>query len=211
MPPVPVGVARPREALLDELLALLLAEGFARVTLAELAARLRCSKTTLYALGHSKEQLIANALKRFFRTAAERVEARTAEADAAADRIAAYLRAVADELRLASSAFTRDLAASPRAREIYERNTALAARRVAELIAEGVAAGDFRDVHAAFVADTVAATMQRIQTGQVHAATGLRDADAYDELAALVLDGLRAPGGPPAAGARRRRRPGASA
>jgi hypothetical protein len=33
--------------------------------------------------------------------------------------------------------------------------------------------------------------MARIQSGAVLAATGLGDADAYDELAALVLDGIR--------------------
>jgi len=188
---VPVGIARPRDALLDELVALFLAEGFRRFTLAQLAARLRCSKTTLYGLGHSKEQLTANALKRFFRVSTEAVEARTAAAGGPAERIAEYLRAVADALRPASPAFMADVAAHPLAREIYERNTAIAAERVRQLIAEGVRAGDFRDVHAAFVADTVAAAMARIQTGQVRAATGLRDADAYDELAALVLDGVR--------------------
>ncbi|MDW5595786.1 TetR/AcrR family transcriptional regulator [Conexibacter stalactiti] len=192
---MPVGVARPSAGLLDDLLELFLAEGFGHFTLAQLAARLRCSKTTLYTLGHSKEQLTANALKQFFRTSAEAVERRTAAADAPADRIATYLRAVADALRPASPAFMADVAAQPLAREIYERNTAIAAERVAQLIADGVRAGDFRDVHAAFVADTVAATMQRIQTGQVLAATGLHDADAYDELAALVLDGIRSGAG----------------
>jgi len=192
--PVPSAPARSRDALLDDLVALFLAEGFRRFTLAQLAARLRCSKSTLYALGHSKEQVTANALKRFFRDATAAVEARTAEARDPADRIAAYLRAVADQLRPASPAFMADLAAHPLAREIYERNTAAAAARVSELIADGVRSGDFRDVHAAFVADTVAATMQRIQTGEVLAATGLRDADAYDELAALVLDGIRRSG-----------------
>nr|WP_281381701.1 TetR/AcrR family transcriptional regulator [Conexibacter arvalis] len=177
------------------MVALFLAEGFRDFTLAELAARLRCSKSTLYGLGHSKEQLTGNALKRFFRDATAAVEARTAAVADPADRIAEYLRAVADQLRPASTAFMADLAAHPLAREIYERNTALAAQRVSELIADGVRSGDFRDVHAAFVADTIAATMQRIQTGQVLAATGLRDADAYDELAALALDGIRsAPG-----------------
>ena len=57
--------------------------------------------------------------------------------------------------------------------------------------ADGVAAGEFRAVHAAFVADAVAATMQRIQSGAVLAATGLSDAEAYDQLAALALDGIR--------------------
>lgn len=190
---MPVGTARPRDALLDELLALYLAEGFGGFTLAALAARLHCSKTTLYGLGDSKEQLTANALKRFFRAATAAVEARTAAVADPADRIAAYLRAVADQLRPASPAFMADLAAVPLAREIYERNTAIAAARVAQLIDEGVRAGRFRSVHAAFVADTVAAAMQRIQTGRVRAATGLSDAAAYDELAALVLDGLRSP------------------
>jgi AcrR family transcriptional regulator len=193
MEPVPVGTARPRDALLDELLALFLAEGFRGVTLAQLAARLHCSKTTLYRLGHSKEQLTANALKRFFRAASEAVEARTAAVEDPADRIVAYLRAVADQLRPASAAFMADLAEHPLGREIYERNTAIAAARVAQLIDDGVRAERFRAVHAAFVADVVASTMQRIQTGRVRAATGLDDAGAYDELAALVLDGMRSP------------------
>jgi AcrR family transcriptional regulator len=190
---VPVGIARPRDALLDELIALFLAEGFSRFTLAQIAARLRCSKTTLYGLGHSKDELTANALKQFFRRAAEAVEARTAQAEDPADRIAIYLRTVADQLRPASATFVADLSEHPLGREIYERNTRLAATRVTQLISEGVAAGCFRDVDASFVADTVAATMQRIQTGHVRAATGLTDADAYDELAALVLDGMRRP------------------
>ncbi len=186
------SVATSRQAqVFDDLVELMLAEGFRRFTLGELASRLRCSKTTLYALGASKEQLTVNAVKHFFRRSTERVEARTATVDDPADKIVVYLRSVADELRAASASFMTDLAAFAPAREVYERNTALAALRVAELIAAGVRAGLFRDVHAAFAADVVAASMERIQTGQVHAATGLRDADAYDELAGLLLNGIR--------------------
>jgi hypothetical protein len=84
-----------------------------------------------------------------------------------------------------------DLAAHPATRAVYERNTQAAARRVGELIGEGIAAGMFRHVHGAFVADTVAAAMRRIQTGEVLTATGLSDAQAYDELAGLILNGIR--------------------
>ena len=80
----------------------------------------------------------------------------------------------------------------PATRRVYEHNTELAATRVRQLIDDGTASGAFRAVHGAFVADSVAAIMSRIQTGAVLAATGLHDADAYDELAALVLDGIRA-------------------
>jgi hypothetical protein len=102
-----------------------------------------------------------------------------------------YLRAIGDALRPASAVFMADLAAHAFAREIYEQNTAIAAWRVRELIGEGVASGEFRPVHASFVAGTAAATMERIQSGAVLTATGLGDADAYDELAALVLEGIR--------------------
>ncbi|MGV1047916.1 MAG: TetR/AcrR family transcriptional regulator [Solirubrobacterales bacterium] len=185
------GTVRPADALLDETLAVFLAEGFRHLTLAQMAARLRCSKSTLYRLGAGRDQLIANVLKHFFREATAAVEARVAAAEDPAERLAAYLGAVADRLRPASAAFMADVSAYPRAHEIYEENTAMAAARVAELIDEGVRTRRFRNVDAAFVADTIAATMRRIQAGQVRAATGLGDADAYDELASLVLDGIR--------------------
>jgi AcrR family transcriptional regulator len=179
------------EQLLDELVALVLAEGFAAFTLGDLTARLHCSKSTLYALGHSKEAVTVNVLKRFFQHATERIERRAAEPAEAADRLVAYLRAVADELRAAGPEFMRDIAAQPAARAVYEKNTRIAAARVHQLIADGVEQGEFRRVHGAFVADVVASVMVRIQSGDVERAAGLHDADAYDELAALVISGIR--------------------
>ncbi|MGX6447767.1 TetR/AcrR family transcriptional regulator [Patulibacter sp. S7RM1-6] len=188
---MPLSLNDRQQELLDGLVALFVAEGFRRFTLGDLTVRLRCSKSTLYALGESKEQLVGNAVVHFFRTATAEVERRTAlETDPAA-RVQAYLTAVADALRPASPAFIEDVAAHPAARQAYARNTRIAARRVRELIDEGVASGAFRAVHAAFVADTVAATMARIQSGDVQRATGLRDAEAYEELATLVLRGVR--------------------
>lgn len=178
------------EELLDQLLRLFLAEGFAAFTLGALAARLHCSKSTLYALGHSKEAVTVGVLKRYFRAATERIEQCAAEPDDPAERIVAYLRAVATELRAASPRFMQDLAANPATRAVYEHSTALAAARVGRLIADGVERGAFRPVHGAFVADLVAATMVRIQSGEVERAVGLHDADAYDELAALVVSGI---------------------
>ena len=78
---------------------------------------------------------------------------------------AAYLRAVAAAARARVGArSSTDVAAFAPAAEIYERNTRAAARRVREIIGEGVASGDFGDVHVGFVADVVASTMVRIQS-----------------------------------------------
>ncbi|WP_067680766.1 TetR/AcrR family transcriptional regulator [Nocardia miyunensis] len=181
-----------RTELFDALVDLFLAEGFAHLTLGDIAARLRCSKSTLYTLAGSKEQLVRAATVHFFRRATEEVEARVRPITGARQRIVAYLSAVGAELSTASDRFMTDLDAFPPAREIYERNTRIAADRVRELIDEGVTAGEFRGVHAAFAADLTATMMVRIQQGGVRDRTGLDHADAYRELATLLTAGISA-------------------
>lgn len=188
----PAFATRRRTELFDALVALFLTEGFAHLTLDEIAARLRCSKSTLYTLAASKEQLVTAATKHFFRTATQTVEERVAASDGARERVTAYLQTVGEALDPASDRFMADLDAFAPARAIYEQNTRIAARRVQELIAAGVAAGEFRDVHAAFAAELVATMMVRIQQRAVRDRTGLEDAAAYRELAAIVTGGIQA-------------------
>lgn len=179
-----------RAELFDQLVRLVLAEGFADLTIDACATRLRCSKTTLYALAGSREQLITASVVHFFRGAAERIEADVEAVSDPEQRLGRYLAAVAGELKPASAAFYIDVAAFPPAREVYERNTVLAARRVQQLITDGVAVGAFRSVNGAFIADVTSSMMVRIQGRQVAAATGLADAQAYRELAELILHGI---------------------
>ncbi len=188
----PAFATRRRTELFDALVTLFLSEGFAHLTLDEIATRLRCSKSTLYTLAGSKEQLVQAATVHFFRSATELVEARVAATHGARERITAYLSTVGAALDPASDQFMSDLDAFAPARGVYEQNTRIAARRVQELIAEGVATADFRDVHAAFAADLVATVMVRIQQRVVRENTGLDDADAYRELAAILTAGIEA-------------------
>ena len=182
-----------RDELLDQLVAQVLAEGFAAVTLDELARRLRCSKSTLYGIAASKEQLVVAAVKRFFQRATAAVEERVAGPADHREQISAYLLAVAEQLQPASPAFFADVAAFAPAREIYQRNTRSAAARVQQLVTAGVAAGTIRPVHASFVGAAVASVMAAIHRGEITAVTGLDDAAAYRELADLVVAGT-APG-----------------
>jgi AcrR family transcriptional regulator len=188
--PSDTALTRRQAELLDQLEALFLAEGFARWTLDDLADRLHCSKSTLYTLAGSKEQLALRVIRHFFRKATVVVEQKTVTVSDPGLRVTGYLTAVAAALSPAGPAFHRDLEAFPPGREVYERNTALAANRVRELIADGVAQGRFREVHPALVADTVTTLMLRIGRGETARATGLDDAAAYRELAALLLHGI---------------------
>lgn len=178
--------ARQRQ-LVGELLELFLAEGFSDLTLDDIAARLGCSKRTLYALADSKEQLAVRTVRYFFKKATEQVETAIARTRSPAARVTRYLEAVAAALRPASQQFLRDLDRQAATREVYEQNTVAAAVRVRELIDEGIRAGAFRQVSAVFVGEVVTATMRRITSGELGRATGLDDAQAYAELAKLVV------------------------
>lgn len=185
------GLSDRQVQLRDELVNLVLAEGFSHLTLDQVAARLRCSKRTLYTLASSKEQLAVLAVRYFFRRATQQVDSAIARTRTPHNRVSGYLSAAAEALRPAGRAFRDDVAAFGPAREIYEQNTATAARRVRELIDEGIQAGAFRRVPAAFVGEVVTSTMRRITSGEIAEITGLSDAEAYAELAQLVLAAVR--------------------
>ncbi|HTR93167.1 MAG TPA: TetR/AcrR family transcriptional regulator [Trebonia sp.] len=177
-----------RGELLNGLIEIFLAEGFTGFSVEDLAIRLQCSKSTLYAVAPSKEQLITAVVRAFFRRATEQVEARlAAEADPAA-RIGVYLDSIAAELVPASPAFYADLDTFAPAGEIYAQNTAFAARRVQGLVRDAQRPG--HPVDAVFIGAVAAKVIESIQQGQLRTLTSLDDAAAYRALADLIVAGI---------------------
>ncbi|SDY83114.1 transcriptional regulator, TetR family [Saccharopolyspora shandongensis] len=179
-----------RAQLLDRLRDLFLAEGFAHFTLDDLAARLHCSKSTLYTLAGSKEQLAVRVVAHYFKSATQQVEQRVAAADDVREKVRAYLDAAAEALRPASREFIDDMAANIATRTTYEANAHAAADRLRGFIGEGVRQGVFREVHAAFVGEMVGLTIVGIQRGEIGERTGLSDAAAFEALSQFLLGGL---------------------
>lgn len=194
---LPDEVRAKRELLLESLVELFLAEGFLAFGLGDLAQRLRCSRSTLYVVEPSKDEIVLATLRHYFRRSAARIERRVeAEPDPAA-RLTVYLRAVARELAPATPAFYADVTAYEPASAVYADNTRHAADRVRELVAAGVADGAMRPVRADFVGAAVSLVMTGIQTGTIGGATGMPDSAAYAALADLVAHGvLLTPGRP---------------
>jgi len=168
--------------LVERLIEVFLDQGFADLGVADLAALLRCSKTTLYAVAGSKEQIIVAVVRAFFRRAAERVEARLAEVDDPRERIETYLRAISTEPAPASPAFFADLTSFAPAREIYRDNTRIAAARVRRLVLDAAPGQD-----AAFAGVVAGLVMEAIHRGEIKANTGLDDAAAYSALANMIV------------------------
>ncbi|GAB3283221.1 TetR/AcrR family transcriptional regulator [Parasphingorhabdus pacifica] len=183
-------VSARRAELLDRLRDLFLAEGFAHFTLDDLAARLHCSKSTLYTLAGSKEQLAVRVVGHYFKEATASIEAEVAEIVDLRQRMSAYLQAAAEALRPASRQFIRDMAANEATRATYESNARAAADQMRSFIGAGVYAGVFREVHAAFVAEMVSRTIVSIQRGEIGERTGLSDAEAFTALSQFLNGGL---------------------
>lgn len=179
-----------RQELLAQLEAIFLVEGFRDLTVDDLAARLRISKTTLYTVASTREQIVVAVMKRFFREAVTRIESAVAAADDPAERIAAYLHTVGREMQRRSAACYADMIAYQPTAELYRRNGQASSDRIRSLIQEGVDAGVFRDVHGHFVGEAVALLIEGIIDGRLLRRTGLSSPEAWEELSSFALSAL---------------------
>ena len=186
-----------QQVVLDAVVDLILEQGFSGLSLDDLAARANCSKSTLYTLATSKEQLVARCVEHYFRRAATRIEEKVGRRRTSAARLRTYLSAVAEELAAASEAFLTDVAMHEATRLSYQNHTNAAADRVRQLVSEGIDVGEFDPVHARFLGEVTAAAMDAIERGGITERTGLSHAQAYAELATLTLSTVGAGTSPP--------------
>ncbi len=190
----PQRALRKQEELIERLIEVFLREGFMELSIDDMARRLRCSKTTIYGVAESKQQVIAVVVRGFFRRATERVEQTIEPVDAAStERIRAYLMAIAAELAPASPEFFADLDAYAPTREIYRENTRIAGERLKAIILQCVPAASHSE--ALFIGSVAAGVMTAIHRGEIESVAGLDDSAAYRALARLIVAGVEARSG----------------
>lgn len=198
---------RPRaerdDLLLDELEGIFLREGFRAIGVGELAARLRCSRRTLYELAPSKEGLFLLVLERFLaRIRALGRERAMAERDLTR-RIEALLEPGITETRQARAAFSDDVAAYAPARRLMDEHQRERMELLREVVEEGCRAGVFRGVHPLLVAEVMLAAVGRVRQPDFLRASGLSLSEAFAECSRVLRQGLQIEAAP-AAGRRRR-------
>jgi AcrR family transcriptional regulator len=181
-----------RAELLEALEELLLSEGFTALTVDDMARRLQCSKATLYSVASSKEQLVIALTRHFFRQATEEIETAVASVADPRRRISTYLAGVGSAMSRCSPTFYNDMVGYAPTAAIYSANSTAAARRVRELIDDGVRAGALRAVDGTFAGQLTALAIEGIQSGVLLGNTGLTAGQAYGEMADLLLHGLAA-------------------
>lgn len=181
--------ARHREVL-DGLESLLLEGALAGSTIGALAARLECSRRTLYELAPSKERLFLVVLDRFMhRIGREAIDA----IDTSAPPATQLRQYVTANVRYAfrASAYD-DLSDVPGARRLLDRHLHFAASVIERLVATGIERGSFREVEPSVVASLLVAGTVHLADPDVAADRTLSLEDALGELVDLCLQGLEA-------------------
>ena len=176
--------------LLDALEHMVLGEGFARLSVSEIAARLSCSKRTLYELATSKRELVLCVLDHFFRRI--RFDAARASDDTAdtEQRIYAYLRVGVRAAERLSQATITDIHGWPPARELWREHVRLRVDGLSRIIEGGIREGVFRDIPPAFVAEMVFASINRLREPDFYDSTDLTISEAFDELYGMLVAAL---------------------
>jgi AcrR family transcriptional regulator len=182
-----------REQLLHRIEEIFLHDGFRRVTVAELAATLRCSRRAVYQIADSKEALFMLVLERVL----ERIERAGREAVVGANgtgnKIAAFIQPGLSELRNATPAFFADIAAHPPAQRRLKRHQDTRERELCTLIERGVRSGECRRVHPEVAAQALLAAYRAITSSAFLSNVDISLTDAVGEGRDLFLYGLLHP------------------
>lgn len=184
---------RQREIL--EELSDLIADGFAHLTMADLASSLGCSLRTLYGIAASRDLLVLIAcdtsLWRAGRTAREAIG--TAGEVEPLEAVRRYLRAATLAVGSTTPAFAADLAAVPGGREISSQHTAYLIAITKELLDVAVEERQVAPVDTLVVAHALAGIAHLFVHPDVIETLPGTPKDAADHIADIILRGLTAP------------------
>lgn len=182
-----------QRALLDQLEGII-ADGFAELTMAELAGRLGCSLRTLYALAPSRDALVLvvvdRKLWRIGRAAREAIERDLAPLDA----VRAYLEAATVAVSGWAPAFARDLATVDAAHRLSDDHNEHLFEVTRTLLDVAVERGDVTpDVDTTAVARVLADLGRFFLRPEITPTLRSSPKEAADQVVDLVLRGLCPP------------------
>lgn len=191
----PTGLGRRHIEILDALERIFHREGYRGLTVGKLAARLNCSRSTLYDIAPSKRDLFHAVLRRW----SQRLRAGAREAAAREDDPIEKLKAVSAFIIYQTSdesqAFLDDVEDDEVAREIIRGHIESQIDLCMGFIREGVRRGQFRKINYRLSAEICINTAMLLREGHFLGECGLSLSEAYEEWLNMFLFGLQKPAG----------------
>lgn len=169
------------------------ADGFADVTMAELASRLGCSLRTLYGIAPSRDELVLAVVDAHLWRVGRDAMAAIRPDMAPLDAIRAYLSAATVAVSATTEAYARDLDAMAASQRRNNEHADYVVAVVRTLLDLAVERGDIADVDTAAVARTLANLGQDFIRPDVLRTLRSSPKVAADEVVDIVLRGLPRP------------------
>jgi AcrR family transcriptional regulator len=183
-----------RAELLDGVMRIIAARGFAEVQVAEMARELHCSVATLYKIAPSKDSLVLLAIARWGELALADLEVRAQTGTTASECARLYFRTGAEKTHSLSLAFYADVDRFESTRlawwtVVVERYLV----RFVELVQAAEDAGEIRPVNIRFLAEVLRGISVVTRSEPVLSASGLTHEEAVLQVDSLLWEGLRLP------------------
>ena len=185
------SVSPRQEQILNVVETVFLRDGIRAVRIGELAAEASCSRSTLYELAPSKEDLLLLVLDRMMRRIMRRGAQAIEQAADPLDRVRAMLNSGALDFAALGPRFLEAVRQHPPARLLFDRRIAEGRDALEALIEDAVATGHFRPVNAAVVAEAIVAVVLRFTDPDFVRSTRVTSNTGLAELVDVLLDGLR--------------------
>lgn len=176
--------------LLNTLEAIILADGFARLSVAEIAASLECSKRTIYELAATKNDLVLMSVARFFERIRLDAAIAITKTDNPAQQIFEYLQVGVRAAQRLSPQAVADIHKWEPARKIWQEHVRMRVDGLRELIDHGISLGVFRNIKSNLVAEIVFASINRLREPDFYANTNISISEAFQEFYRLLLAAL---------------------
>ncbi|WP_421118436.1 TetR/AcrR family transcriptional regulator [Aquihabitans daechungensis] len=167
-------------------------DGFADLTMSEIAARLNCSLRTLYGLAPSRDELVLTVVDTHLWRVGREAMATINPEMAPLDALRTYLSAATVAVSGTTEAYSRDLAAMPAARRRNGDHADYVVAVTRTLLDIAVERGDIADVDTAAVARTLANLGQDFIAPEVMATLRTSPKVAADGVVDIILRGLAA-------------------
>jgi AcrR family transcriptional regulator len=157
----------------------------------QLAAEASCSRSTLYELAPSKEDLLLLVLDRMMRRIMRRGGEAIARAEDPVERIRAMMTSGALDFGTFGPRFLDAIQQHAPARMLFDRRIAEGLDVLEHLIDDAVRSGDFRAVNASVIAEAIFVVVLRFTQPDPVRSTDASPAAKLAELIDVLLDGLR--------------------
>lgn len=193
--PVSPALSPERERrLLEDIENIFMAEGGLRLTVAQLAARLRCSKRAIYQVAPSKEALFLRVLQKNLDRIWELGLQAEQRARTTQDSIGEYVMAALVEVRKWSPAFLADIDGFAPARQMLKEHLDQRMRYLVHMIDEGIESGMFNPTNSTLVGEMLYASAMSFCSPAFLERAGLTLGQAVEQMCAVVCHGLVRPG-----------------